>query len=77
MRRDLKPGNLLMGAIQTPHGPQLVVKVADFGLARVQVHQACAHECMRMQTRISIGRWCREFWRFLLWTPLEMHIFGN
>jgi len=36
IHRDLKPGNLLMGAVQTASGPQLVVKVADFGLARVQ-----------------------------------------
>ena len=36
VHRDLKPGNLLMGAVQTTSGPQLVVKVADFGLARVQ-----------------------------------------
>jgi len=36
IHRDLKPGNLLMGAVQSPSGPQLVVKVADFGLARVQ-----------------------------------------
>jgi len=36
IHRDLKPGNLLMGAVASPSGPQLVVKVADFGLARVQ-----------------------------------------
>jgi len=36
IHRDLKPGNLLMGAVSTPSGAQLVVKVADFGLARVQ-----------------------------------------
>ncbi|KAJ1469524.1 kinase-like domain-containing protein, partial [Baffinella frigidus] len=36
IHRDLKPGNLLMSAVQTPSGPQLIVKVADFGLARVQ-----------------------------------------
>jgi len=36
IHRDLKPGNLLMAAVHSPAGPQLVVKVADFGLARVQ-----------------------------------------
>lgn len=33
--RDLKPGNLLLGTAVTPSGPQLLVKVADFGLSRV------------------------------------------
>ena len=36
IHRDLKPGNLLMSAVQSPSGPELIVKVADFGLARVQ-----------------------------------------
>eukprot|EP00281_Chroomonas_sp_CCMP1168_P035973 CAMPEP_0206243266 /NCGR_PEP_ID=MMETSP0047_2-20121206/17518_1 /ASSEMBLY_ACC=CAM_ASM_000192 /TAXON_ID=195065 /ORGANISM="Chroomonas mesostigmatica_cf, Strain CCMP1168" /LENGTH=437 /DNA_ID=CAMNT_0053668379 /DNA_START=39 /DNA_END=1349 /DNA_ORIENTATION=+ len=36
IHRDLKPGNLLMGAVQGPMGAELIVKVADFGLARVQ-----------------------------------------
>ena len=29
-------GNLLMSAVQSASGPELIVKVADFGLARVQ-----------------------------------------
>eukprot|EP00277_Geminigera_cryophila_P013599 CAMPEP_0179451352 /NCGR_PEP_ID=MMETSP0799-20121207/35440_1 /TAXON_ID=46947 /ORGANISM="Geminigera cryophila, Strain CCMP2564" /LENGTH=564 /DNA_ID=CAMNT_0021246593 /DNA_START=204 /DNA_END=1895 /DNA_ORIENTATION=- len=36
IHRDLKPGNLLMSAVQSASGPELIVKVADFGLARVQ-----------------------------------------
>ena len=36
IHRDLKPGNLLMSAVQSASGFELVVKVADFGLARVQ-----------------------------------------
>eukprot|EP00960_Hanusia_phi_P077579 768714-Hanusia_phi.AAC.7 len=55
IHRDLKPGNLLMGAVASPSGPQLVVKVADFGLARVQVSASRRFFCWLDSARTMTG----------------------
>jgi len=44
VHRDLKPANLLLGSETTGGAPQLIVKIADFGHARV-MPSCCVSSC--------------------------------